>query len=190
MENIFSSSLRNFPGHVKFFAGSFLLAMGVAYIYALLNVAIVIGFSPKDVTEHYHGTVVNQEEATKIANEGEMEIDLDAMDDKPVEPISTGWSFKNLVSAGHFHMFGMSTFFFGLCLLGLFVSIPNKIKSILVSLPFVLTILDNLSFMAVKFLSPHFSFLTIVVGTLMGLNFTILWLLIAREVISKPTKGS
>ena len=95
-------------------------------------------------------------------------------------------SFKNLVAEGHFHLFGMTSFFFGMTLLGLFTSVPDRYKAILLGLPYLSIVADNLSFMATRFLGPRFAYLTAVSGTFMVICFSLLWIAIVFEIFSKP----
>ena len=62
------------------------------------------------------------------------------------------------------------------------MDVKNAAKSLLVSVPFLAIIVDNLSFMATRFLGPKFAFLTAAAGTLMMICFSSLWILIAREL--------
>lgn len=181
MEKVFNTRLRDFPLPAKALAATYILALGVAYLYALTNIALVVGLSPKDIAKHYYGE--HPEVPAASASGEEEEINLDDVVETPAA--IPGWSFKNLVTAGHFHMFGMSSFFFGLTLFGLFTGASIRFKTFMVATPYLLVILDNLSFMATRFLGPHFSYLTAVVGGLMGLNFMILWFFVAKELIHK-----
>jgi hypothetical protein len=186
-KQIFNFRLRNAPLPAKVMVAGFLLSLGLAYIYALANIAIVVGLSTKDIAIHYYGSPTKIEK--KQVQTGEQTLDLGALDKGPeaVEPIKQQPSLKNLVAEGHFHLFGMTSFFFCLTLLGLFTSINNTFKSIVVGVPFFAVIADNLSFMATRFLGPGFAFLTAVAGGIMGITFTLLWCLIFLEIL-KPSE--
>jgi hypothetical protein len=182
--------IRNFPASFKALALGFVCALGLAYVYALGNITLVIGLSPKDIAIHYYGKAAEEAHKAAAAEEGEQEFSLDDSAAAPEAPSKPAPSFKNLVAEGHFHLFGMTSFFFGLTLLGLFTAIPATWKPTAVGLPYLFVILDNLSFMATRFLGPKFAYLTAVSGGLMALSFTVLWLAIVYEVIQKPERKS
>jgi hypothetical protein len=180
VKDLMSYRLRNFPLPVKVLALGYLAALGVAYLYAMANIIMVVGSTPKDVAIHYYGSDKRVVEAPKEA--GEQSLDLNASPE-PTEELRPRPSLKNLVAEGHFHLFGMTSFFFGLTLLGLFTSLTELSKSFLVGVPYFTIIVDNLSFMATRFLGPQFAFLTAGAGTLMALSFVSLWLAIFWEII-------
>ena len=182
---MFNYRLHTAPTPVKVLVAGYLLALGLAYIYALGNIALVVGWTPRDIAVHYYGAdkVVKGEQK---AAEGEETFSLDEVDTKPKETvIGIRPSFKNLVQEGHFHLFGMTSFFFGLTLLGLFTGVKDSAKSLLVGVPYLAIIFDNLSFMATRFMGPHFAYLTAIAGGFMGICFTMLWLTVGYEIIRK-----
>jgi hypothetical protein len=188
MKSVFDYRLRNFPFPAKVLCLGFLLAVGLGYLYALANIALVVGLTPKEIAIHYYGSA--QEKKVEATPSGEQSLDLGAMDEKS-EPEKPKPSFKNLVAEGHFHLFGMTSFFFGLTLMGLFTSLSPNWKAALVGVPYLAIILDNLSFMATRFLGPKFAHLTGAAGSLMGLCFMALWMTILLEIIkSKETTNA
>lgn len=191
-QSIWNYRLRNAPRPVKSLVLSFLLSLGLAYIYALANIALVVGLSPKDIARHYYGATEVVASAPKAAApSGEQSFSLDDAPAKPAEAeLGARPSFKSLVAEGHFHLFGMTSFFFCLTLLGLFTGFNERLKTVLVSLPFFTVILDNVSFMATRFLGPHYAFMTAIAGGLMGLSFTALWIGVGLEVLNSPEGSS
>ena len=182
---MFSYRLRNAPLQVKVMVAGFLLSLSLAYLYALGNIALVIGLTPKDIAVHYYGA--DQKVLEEKSTPGEEEsLDLDAADLEQGTEMGPRPSFKNLVQEGHFHLFGMTSFFFGLTLLGLFTGIQDKYKVVLVGVPYLTIVFDNLSFMATRFLGPGFSYLTALAGGFMAISFTALWLCIGLEILKKP----
>jgi hypothetical protein len=184
LEQFFNFRLRNAPTPVKALALGYILALSLAYVYAIGNIAMVVGLSPKDIMVHYYGAEKTIEVAPKAAGEEEFSLD-DAPAAAPMAELGPRPSFKNLVAAGHFHLFGMSSFFFGLTLLGLFTSLKTNVKTLLVFIPFVAVIFDNLSFLATRFLGPAFAYLTAISGAFMGLTFAALWFAVLYEVLQK-----
>jgi hypothetical protein len=184
---MFDFRLRNAPRPLKVMVAGYLLCLGLAYVYALGNIALVVGLSPRDIAIHYYGSdVVMQAETPQAAEEA---FDLEAMSDEPpAQKVVIRPSFKNLVQEGHFHLFGMTSFFFGLTLLALFTGMREPMKSIFVGLPYVSIAMDNLSFMATRFGGPHFAYLTALSGAFMGICFTVLWLAVGFEILKNGEK--
>ncbi|MBX9769421.1 MAG: hypothetical protein K2X47_19250 [Bdellovibrionales bacterium] len=182
MKAVFETRLRDFPRSFRALALGYCFSLGFAYLYALSNIALVVGLTPKDIAVHYYGSA---QKAGAVKSSGEEQVSLESLEaTAPTAEVGPKPSLKNLVAEGHFHLFGMSSFFFGLALLGLFTSAPDKQKSFMVSLPFFLVVVDNLSFMATRFLGPEFSFLTAIAGGGMGLSFAWLWVSVVRELIN------
>lgn len=192
---MFDFRLRNAPRPLKVMVAGYLLCLGLAYIYAIGNIALVIGLSPKNIAVHYYGAdqVIASEKGQGVdqstanaTSAGEESFDLDSLDAQPTKPqMGPRPSFKNLVQEGHFHLFGMTSFFFGLTLLGLFTNMREPMKSIFVGLPYVSIAADNLSFMATRFWGPSFAYLTAASGAFMGICFTVLWLVVGYEITRK-----
>jgi len=158
-----------------------LTSLCLAYVYAVGNIALVVGLTPKDIALHYYGDQKSETKPQVAA--GEQEFNLD--DVQTPKEIHLAPSFKSLVQEGHFHLFGMTTFFFILTFLALFTNLEDKAKILLVGTPFLAVILDNLSFMATRFLGPHFAYFTAISGALVGGCFTALIVVIGFEVTKK-----
>lgn len=188
LRSITSCRLRNAPVSVKALAAGFLFAISLAYLYAIGNIVMVVGWTPRAIAIHYYGAEeVLQSEKNTISPQGEQGLDLDAMATAPIEnSIGPRPSFKNLVQEGHFHLFGMTSFFFALTVLALFTDVSECKKAFLVGAPYVAIVFDNLSFMATRFLGPQFAYLTAMSGAVMGICFVSLWLLIVIEIFKKP----
>jgi hypothetical protein len=180
----FDYRLRQFPRPAKTLALGYILTIGLAYVYGLLNIAMVVGFTPKQIAIHYYGS--DKVIAAKAAG-AEESLNLDAVEE--AAEVKPQPSFKNLVSEGHFHLFGMASFFFALTLLGLFTDVPEKWKIALVGVPYISIILDNLSFLATRFVGPKLAYMTAISGGIMGICFTALWFAIFFELLRKPVAG-
>lgn len=187
MQNsIFDFRLRNAPISAKMLVLGFLFSLSLAYLYAILNIAMVVGWTPKDIAVHYYGAAKVYEVTPLPEPSGEQELDLDAITStKPVDELGPRPSFKALVQEGHFHLFGMTSFFFCLTVLGLFTGLSEKWKATLVVTPYICIVVDNISFMATRFLGPNFAYLTALSGALMGFSFIALWFCVGCEVIKR-----
>ncbi len=185
--NVFSFRLRNASMPAKVLICGFLISLGLAYVYAVANIALVVGLTPKDVAVHYYGAdkVISE----KPAPVGEQSLDLEEVAELAKPAIGPRPSFKNLVQEGHFHLFGMTTFFFILTFLALFTNLSDNSKAWAVGLPFFAVIVDNISFMATRFLGPNFAYLTALSGALMGVVFTFLWITVGIETLSKKVSS-
>lgn len=172
--------LRNAPMAFKCLGFGYLFAIWLGYLYALGNIALVVGLTPKDIAVHYYGASKPIMETTQPT--GEQSLDLEQMEDSSTDAVGPRPTFKSLVGEGHFHLFGMSGVFFGLCVLALFTALKEKWKALLIGGSFFFIILDNISFMATRFLGPKFSLLTAVSGGFMGLCFLGLWFSVALEL--------
>jgi hypothetical protein len=191
MKDIFNLKIRNFPNSAKVMIFGFLFSLSLAYGYAILNIAMVVGWTPKDIAIHYYGAERVIKTPEKTVSTGEESLNLDSLDQKePEVDLGPRPSFKMLVQEGHFHLFGMTSFFFALTLLGLFTGISERNKILLCGTPYISIVLDNLSFMATRFLGPHFAYLTALSGTVMGLCFMGLWFVLLREIFMKPENTS
>lgn len=196
---MFGITLRKLPWYAKLMVTGYLLAIAFGYVYALGNVAMVVGLSHDEIVRHYYGNEATQAQLKAAAAppkveagaSKEEELDLDLGDDAapaaaapaddkaapaaaaaPVEeeilPVPT---FKSLVGEGHFHLFGMTSFFFGLALIALFLEVSEWRKAVLSVTPFFAVIFDNLSLLATRFFGPGWAFLTMISGALMALSF-------------------
>jgi hypothetical protein len=178
MNKFFEFKLRNAPVPAKVLCVGYLFSLSVGYLYALMNVVLVVGLAPDQIALHYYGSTekINKTAVSKKEEEFSLE------DQEPAPPAVVQPGIKKFVAEGHFHLFGMTSFFFGLTLLALFTGVSLKLKSILVGAPYAVIVIDNLSFITTRLLGPSFSYLTAVAGTLMALSFTSLFIVILFEV--------
>ncbi len=188
-ENLLQLRLRNAPPALKSLALGFVFALSMAYVYAMGNIFLVVGLTPDAIATHYYGAAATVQSTVEKSTQEE-EVNLDEIDETTKPLIGPRPSFKNLVAEGHFHLFGMTSFFFGLTVLGLFTSVPDRYKAVLLGLPYLSIVADNLSFMATRFLGPRFAYLTAISGTFMVICFSLLWMAIVFEIFSKPNSRS
>ncbi len=183
MNEFFRFKLRNAPLPLKALVLGYLLSLTAGYIYALVNVALVVGLKPDQIALHYYGA--SEKIKTNVVAQKEEAFDLDAKTATVAPPVSQP-GMKKFVAEGHFHLFGMTSFFFGLTLLALFTGVGTKFKTALVGVPYLTIVLDNLSFIVTRLLGPSFAYLTAAAGTLMAVSFGLLWIVILFEVFRRP----
>ncbi len=181
MKEFFEFKLRNAPLPVKALIAGYLMCLAAGYVYALVNVVLVVGLKHDQIAIHYYGA---KEKLAPLSSENTKEQSLDL--DKPgteSAPMISQPSLKKLVAEGHFHLFGMTSFFFGLTIFGLFTHVGARLKTFLVATPYLGILIDNFSFVATRFLGPPFAYLTAAAGSMMALSFALLWLVVFFEII-------
>ncbi|MBI3316995.1 MAG: hypothetical protein HYZ85_03195 [Candidatus Omnitrophica bacterium] len=133
---------------IKFLVTWFLMLVGISYVFGLINIYNNTGFSFTGVVVHYRGAV------------GE---------ELPLE-----FAFSKLIHEHHVHLFSISMLFFLVGLLFAFTNLPEKIKVVCISMPFVGMALDFASFWLMVFQSPLFAWIAMVFGSLMAISFFLL----------------
>jgi len=87
-----------------------------------------------------------------------------------------GATFSSLTRVSHIHLFGISFIFMFIGLIFSFAeSVPNRLKSIAIGMPYAFLLIDILSWWLTK-LHPLFASLIIIAGTGMGLSFVFMWI--------------
>ena len=176
--------LSTLPTSAKVLVTCVLLTLGTGYIFALLNVALQVGFSNEEVTLHYYGN-----EATRIALEemralkeadaepGIVEEDAMSFDDleesDPIvaETIVPVPSLDTLVAEGHFHLFGYTSIFVLCGLILLMADLKPTWKRVLIAAPFAASVLDIWSMLLTRFVGAGFAWMLMVSGAVMALSF-------------------
>ena len=126
-------------------ASAFLIAVGVGYLFGLVNIYNNTGFSYTGIVTHYRGE-----------------------DSAPVPP---DFAVVKLVQEHHVHLFGLSMIFFLAGFIFCLTSLPEWFKAFLLVIPFAGMLLDFTSFWLLVFVSPVFAFCSMVFGGLMALSF-------------------
>jgi hypothetical protein len=109
---------------------------------------------------------------------GEREIDLSQISDAAKVWIRT----PLLIQTSHTHLFGQ-TLIAGICgLIFLFAALNERVKAVLIAVPFVGTLLDIGGMWLTRFVWPPFSSLVIVGGTLFGLGYLLITLISLHQL--------
>jgi hypothetical protein len=130
----------------KVLISSFLLAVGIGYLFGLVHIYTDVGFSYTGVVTHYRG--------------GVKELTL------PPE-----FAFAKLIHHHHVHIFGLSMLFVLIGVIFTLTQLPEWAKTIFVMAPFVGLFIDLTSFWLLVFVSPLFGWFSIIFGAFMGCSF-------------------
>src|SRR3989454_12300505 len=166
MNGIYLSRL---PWSGKVFCTLYLLGIGCGALAAFTQAATAIGLSPAEVqaslapampmTQMSHGQM-----------SGEKEITLGEISSAAKVWIRT----PLLIQTSHTHLFGQTLIAGLLGLIFLFASVRESIKTVIVALPFVGTLLDIGGMWLTRFVSPSLSVLVIAGGTLFALGYALI----------------
>ena len=166
MNGIYLSRL---PLSAKVFCTLFLVGIGCGALAAFTQASTAVGISPSAVQESLapdlpmagmrHGEM-----------SGEQEIDLGQLSREAKVWMRT----PLLIQTSHTHLFGQTLIAGLLGLIFLFVPLREGAKAVIVSLPFVGTLIDIGGMWATRFVSPSLSILVITGGTLFALGYVLI----------------
>jgi len=166
MNGIYLSRL---PLSAKVFCTLFLVGIGCGALAAFTQASTAVGISPSAVQESLapdlpmagmrHGEM-----------SGEQEIDLGQLSREAKVWMRT----PLLIQTSHTHLFGQTLIAGLLGLIFLFVPLREGPKALIVSLPFVGTLIDIGGMWATRFVSPSLSILVITGGTLFALGYVLI----------------
>ncbi|MDR2195231.1 MAG: elongation factor-1 alpha [Gallionellaceae bacterium] len=108
---------------------------------------------------------------------------------KKLAEVDTGASVPSLTRVSHIHLFGISFIFFFMGLIFCFaVGVPEWLKVLAISTPFVFLIVDVLSWWLTKW-SPGFAWLTIIGGVGYSLASTFMWVVSMYQMVIMPCRA-
>jgi len=161
--------LSRLPLSAKVFCTLFLVGIGCGALAAFTQASTAVGISPSAVQESLapdlpmagmrHGEM-----------SGEQEIDLGQLSREAKVWMRT----PLLIQTSHTHLFGQTLIAGLLGLIFLFVPLREGPKALIVSLPFVGTLIDIGGMWATRFVSPSLSILVITGGTLFALGYVLI----------------
>lgn len=97
-----------------------------------------------------------------------------------------GASFSNLARVSHIHLFGIAfIFMFVGMIFSLAAGVPPVLKASAIVMPYIFLFVDITSWWLTK-LSPHFAWLVIIGGGMMGLSFAFMWIVSMYEMWIMP----
>ncbi len=200
----------------KLLFSGFIIILGTGYLAAVLNTALSVGMTPEAIADHYADKSLSGAEATAIAEQGFVE-EAFSFDDEPEEMISMeGMDHsqmdmsgsensvvsgddtlpaQNLAQVSHVHLLVFALLLLTMGGLVCLTQLSESVKAWVVSLLFMGLWGDIISLNLVRFVSASFSYLTVAMGTTIGLCFAFiifrvfweLWLF-KPENISSLTK--
>src|SRR5437867_6794745 len=169
---MFGFYLRNLPLSGKVFCTLFLVGIGCGCIAAFTQAATAVGVSPAEVEvslspempmmQMHHGQMSAEKEIT-LAD---------------VSAAAKVWiRTPLLIQTSHTHLFGQTLIAGLLGLIFLFASVREGLKTLIVALPFVGTLVDIGGMWLTRFASSSLSVLVIAGGTLFALGYVLITLI-------------
>lgn len=166
---MFGWTLSRLPLSAKVFCTLFLLGIGCGQLAAFVQAATAVGLSPAQV----EASLTPDRPMTDLAEgdrSAEREFTLEEMGDQPKVRIRT----PLLIQTSHTHLFSMTLIAGLLGLIFLFASLGEGVKILILSLPFVGTILDIGGMWLTRFVWPPLSLVVMVGGSLFALGYLLI----------------
>jgi len=190
----------------KLLVTGFVIILGSGYLAAVFNAALSVGMSPQAISDHYADKSLSSSEAAAIAKQGFVEEefsfdDEETMTDMNMEGMAEmdhsqmdmsdmdhGAAMSGddtlppqiMAQVSHIHLLSFSLLLLAMGGLVCLTQLTESVKAIVVSLLFFGLWGDIISLNLVRFVSGSFSYLTIAMGTTIGLcfafiSFRVLW---------------
>ncbi len=195
------------PVSWKVLVTGFIVILGSGYLAAVLNAALSVGMTPQAIADHYADKSLSAGEAAAIAEQGFVEeefsfddeesgmADMNAggTDHSQMESSGTGGMDHSdgasgddtlppqvLTQVSHVHLLSFSLLLLAMGGLLCLSQLTEKTKIFIVALLFLSLWGDIISLNLVRFVSGSFSYLTVAMGTTVGLcfafiSFRVLW---------------
>jgi len=152
------------PDQCKKLVGLFLIVLSVGYFTGIGFVKNTTEFSPEGTVENYLGNESNQK----------------------AEVMKFRKSDREILTIVHTHILSMSVIFFILAILVYGVSIPSKIKGVLLLEPLISVLVTFGGIYLIWLGFPEMSYVVMLSGSLMTVSFIVSVLLVFREILRKP----
>ena len=163
--------LSTLPLSGKVFCTLFLVGIGCGALAAFVQASTAVGVSPAAVEASLAREMpMTQMQMHHGQMSGEKEITLGEISSAAKVWIRT----PLLIQTSHTHLFGQTLIAGLLGLIFLFASVRESIKTVIVALPFVGTLLDIGGMWLTRFVSPSLSVLVIAGGTLFALGYALI----------------
>jgi hypothetical protein len=169
--------LSGLPPSGKLFCTLYLLGIGCGSIAAFAQAATAVGLSPTAVQASF----APEMPMTHMGHgqpSGEREISLGDISSTAKVWIRT----PLLIQTSHTHLFGQTLIAGLLGLIFLFSSLGERIKSVVMALPFVGTLIDIGGMWLTRFVWPPLSVLVIIGGSLFAVGYVLITLISLYEL--------
>ncbi len=192
----------------KLLVTGFVIMLGSGYLAAVLNAALSVGMDPQAISDHYADKSLSGAEAAAIAEQGfaeeefsfddedddmaDMDMgtmgDMAGMDHGDMGGMDHGAAMSGddtlppqiLAQVSHVHLLTFSLLLLAMGGLACLTQLTETVKAVTVSLLFLGMWGDIISLNLVRFVSGSFAYLTVAMGTTIGLcfafiSFRVLW---------------
>jgi hypothetical protein len=173
--------LSRLPVSARIFCTLYLLGIGCGAVAAMAQAATAVGLTPADVRASFG----REMPMTSLGAGGhgqhqsaEREISLGDISSAAKVWVRT----PLLIQTSHTHLFGQTLIAGLLGLIFLFSSLGERLKSVILALPFVGTLVDIGGMWLTRFASPSLSFLVIAGGSLFALGYTLITVITLYEL--------
>ena len=190
------------PASWKVLVTGFIVILGSGYLAAVFNAALSVGMNPQAIADHYGDKSLSVSEAAAIAEQGFSEEVFSLDDDDEMDMSMAGMDHSQMDMSGmehgggasgddtlppqilaqvsHVHLLVFSLLLLTMGGLTCLTQLSEAVKVAVVSLLFLSLWGDILSLNLVRFVSGSFSYLTVAMGTTVGLcfafiSFRVLW---------------
>lgn len=161
--------LSGLPLSGKVFCTLFLIGIGCGAVAAFTQAATAVGLSPGEI----QASLAPEMPMTQMAHgqmSGEKEISLGDISSAARVWIRT----PLLIQTSHTHLFGQTLIAGLLGLIFLFSSLGERMKSVVIALPFVGTLIDIGGMWVTRFVWPPLGVLVIIGGSLFALGYLVI----------------
>lgn len=181
----------------KLLITGFIIILASGYLAAVFNAALSVGMNPQAIADHYADKSLSSSEAAAIAEQGFVEeafsfddevddmaeMDMEGMDHSQMKMSGTGHGGASgddtlppqiLAQVSHVHLLSFSLLLLAMGGLACLTQLTESLKAVLVSLLFFGLWGDIISLNLVRFVSGSFSYLTVAMGTTIGLCFAVI----------------
>ena len=181
--------LSRLPVSAKIFCTLYLLGIGCGAIAAMAQAATAVGLTPADVQASF----AREMPMTSLAPSGhgqhqsaEKEISIGDISSAAKVWVRT----PLLIQTSHTHLFGQTLIAGLLGLIFLFSSLGERLKSVILALPFVGTLIDIGGMWLTRFVWAPLSVLVIAGGSLFALGYTLITLIALYELWLKKERSA
>ena len=181
--------LSRLPVSAKIFCTLYLLGIGCGAIAAMAQAATAVGLTPADVQASF----ASEMPMTSLGPSGhgqhqsaEKEIKIGDISSAAKVWVRT----PLLIQTSHTHLFGQTLIAGLLGLIFLFSSLGERLKSLILALPFVGTLIDIGGMWLTRFVWAPLSVLVIAGGSLFALGYTLITLIALYELWLKKERSA